>query len=109
MLQAGRSWFEKRSSEYIFSQFTKSFSQQYALEFTQPLTEMDTRSRKIMFWGSRVLPVRMADIFTASCEPIVLTMWEPQYVKPLYASTACYADSFLFFFTIPFFTPSSPT
>jgi hypothetical protein len=39
--------------------------------FTQPLTEMSTRSRKIIFLGSRALPVRRTDNFTAICEPIV--------------------------------------
>jgi hypothetical protein len=40
-------------------------------EFTQPLTEMGTRSRKIIFLGSRAQPVHMADNLTAICEPIV--------------------------------------
>jgi hypothetical protein len=44
----------------------------YALEFTQPLTEISTRNIKIiMFLGSKVRPVRRADNFTAICEPIV--------------------------------------
>jgi hypothetical protein len=33
----------------------------WALGFTQPLTEMSTRSRKIMFLGSRERPVHRAD------------------------------------------------
>jgi hypothetical protein len=41
-----------------------------AVGFTQPLPEMSTRSRKIMFLGSRALSVRKADL-TAICEPIV--------------------------------------
>jgi hypothetical protein len=32
--------------------------------FTQPLTKMSTRSRKIMFLGSKARPVRMADNLT---------------------------------------------
>jgi hypothetical protein len=43
-----------------------------ALGFTQPLTEMNTRSRKI-FVGSRALPVPRADNITATCESIVYT------------------------------------
>jgi hypothetical protein len=35
------------------------------LGFTQSLTEMSTRSRKIMFLWSRVLPVRRADNLAA--------------------------------------------
>jgi hypothetical protein len=41
------------------------------LGFTQSLTEMSSRNRKIMFLGSRALPVRRADNLTAICEPIV--------------------------------------
>jgi hypothetical protein len=35
------------------------------------LTEMNTRSRKIMCLGSKVRPVRMADNLAVICEPIV--------------------------------------
>jgi hypothetical protein len=42
-----------------------------ALESTQLLTEMSTRSRKLMFLGSKARPVRRADNLTAICEPIV--------------------------------------
>jgi hypothetical protein len=34
-------------------------------------TEMSTRSRKIMFLGSRARSVRRADELTAVCDPIV--------------------------------------
>jgi hypothetical protein len=44
---------------------------QYALDFSQPLTEMSTRSRKIMFMGNRAHPVRRGDNLTVICEPIV--------------------------------------
>jgi hypothetical protein len=37
---------------------------------SKSLAEMSTRSRKIMFLGSRVLPVRRADNLTAMCEPV---------------------------------------
>jgi hypothetical protein len=39
--------------------------------FTQPVTEISTTSRKIMFLESRARPVRRADNLTAICEPIV--------------------------------------
>jgi hypothetical protein len=39
---------------------------------------MSTRSRKIMFLGSRARPVRRAENLTAICEPIVWTTWDPQ-------------------------------
>jgi hypothetical protein len=42
-----------------------------ALEFTQPLIELSTRSREIMFLGSKVRPVRGADKLTAIYEPTV--------------------------------------
>jgi hypothetical protein len=47
-----------------------------------------------MFLGSRARPVRRADNLTAICEPIVYTMWDPQHLTTLQASTACYEDSF---------------
>jgi hypothetical protein len=44
----------------------------WALEFTQPLTEMSTRNIKIiMFLGSKVRQVRKADNLTAIYEPII--------------------------------------
>jgi hypothetical protein len=58
-----------------FSQFT--FRPHQALGFTQPLTELSTRSRKLMFLGSKARPERKADNLTAIYEPIVLTMWDP--------------------------------
>jgi hypothetical protein len=36
--------------------------------FTQPVTEMSTRGRKIMFLRSGARPVRRADRFTAICK-----------------------------------------
>jgi hypothetical protein len=65
-----------------------------ALGLTQPLTEMSTRSRKIMFVGSRARAVRGADNLAAICEPIVYTMWNPQHLTTLQASMACYKDCF---------------
>jgi hypothetical protein len=40
-------------------------------EFTQPLTEMTIRSRKILFLRSRAWTVHRDGNFTAICEPIV--------------------------------------
>jgi hypothetical protein len=37
----------------------------------QPLTEMSTRGRKIMFLWSRVRPACKTDLITAICDPIV--------------------------------------
>jgi hypothetical protein len=42
-----------------------------ALEFTQSVTEMIARNRKILILGSRAWPVSRADNFTAVYEPIV--------------------------------------
>jgi hypothetical protein len=50
-----------------------------------------------MFLGSKVRPVRGADNLTAVYEPIVYTMWHPQHLTSLYASTACYGDNLLLF------------
>jgi hypothetical protein len=41
------------------------------LEFTQPLIEMSTRNRKIMFLGSRARPMRKANNLAAVCKPNV--------------------------------------
>jgi ABC-type cobalt transport system substrate-binding protein len=49
----------------------------YVLGFTQPLTQMSTRSRKTMFLGSYAQPVRRADKLTAIYEPFVQAMWDP--------------------------------
>jgi hypothetical protein len=66
-----------------------------ALGSTQPLTEMNTRNLP----GSEGRPGRKADNFTAICEPIVKEMWEPRRLTTLWASTACYRDSFTFLCT----------
>jgi hypothetical protein len=55
-----------------FFQFTESFQPHWALGITQPLKEMSIRSIEIMFLGSKMRPVRMADKLTAMCEQIVL-------------------------------------
>jgi hypothetical protein len=58
-------------------------------EVTQALTEMSTRSLKIIFLGSRRRPVRRTGNLTAICEPIVLTMCDPKHLTTLHA---CYGD-----------------
>jgi hypothetical protein len=54
-----------------FFQCTKSLSPNYALECTWPVTEMSSRSRKIMFLGNEVWPVCRAENRTSICELIV--------------------------------------
>jgi hypothetical protein len=41
------------------------------------LTEMSTRSRKIMFLGCKERPGRRADNLAAICKLIVYTVWDP--------------------------------
>jgi hypothetical protein len=68
-----------------------------ALRSTQPLSEMSTRNLP----GGKSRPARKADNLTANSEAIIQKMWEPQRLTTLWASTACYRDSFyLFTFTI---------
>jgi hypothetical protein len=43
------------------------------------------------------LPARKADNLTATCEPTVQKMWEPQHLTTLWAFTAFYRDSFTFY------------
>jgi hypothetical protein len=46
----------------------------------------------------RALMVREALSFTAICEPIFLTMWDPQHLTPLENAMACYRDSFTYLY-----------
>jgi hypothetical protein len=62
------------------------------LRSTQPLTEMSTRNLP----GGKVRPVRKADKLTAICELTVYKIWVPRRLTTLWASTACYRDSFTF-------------
>jgi hypothetical protein len=45
--------------------------------FTQSVTEMSTKNRKLMILGSRARPVRRANSLTAIFEPVVYTVWDP--------------------------------
>jgi hypothetical protein len=54
-----------------FFQFIYSFQPHLALGFTQPLTEISTISRKIMFLGSKARPERQDDKVTVTREPNV--------------------------------------
>jgi hypothetical protein len=67
-----------------------------ALRLTQPVSEMSTRNHL----GGKRRPARKDDNLTAICEPIVYKMLEPQCLTTLWASTACYVDSFTFFILI---------
>jgi hypothetical protein len=44
-------------------------------------------------WG-KGRPARRAGNFAVIFEPTVYKMWEPQHLTPLWASTACYRDTF---------------
>jgi hypothetical protein len=67
-----------------------------ALGSTQPLIEMSTRNLP----GRKEQPARKADSLTAICEPIVYKMWEPRRLTTLWPFTACYRDSFTFFYLL---------
>jgi hypothetical protein len=49
-----------------------------------------------MFLESKVRLVRKAYNLAVICEPIASTMWDPQHLTTLQASTACYRESFYF-------------
>jgi predicted transcriptional regulator len=67
-----------RKSGVTDPSYCSSFQPLQALGFTQRLTEMNTRNRKIItFLGSKVRPVCRANNLTAICDPIVYTMWDP--------------------------------
>jgi hypothetical protein len=67
-----------------------------ALGSTQPLTEMSMRNIR----GGKEQPVHKADNLTSICELIVWKVWEPQSLTTLWASMACYSDSFTFCHTL---------
>jgi hypothetical protein len=46
------------------------------------------------------LPARKVDNLTAICEPIVYKIWESRHLTALWASTACYTDTFAFFYLL---------
>jgi hypothetical protein len=46
--------------------------------------------------GGKGRQTHKADNLTVICEPIAYNMWEPRYLTTLWASTACYMDSFTF-------------
>jgi hypothetical protein len=64
-----------------------------ALGSTQPLTEMSIRN----FPGSKGRQKHKADNLTVICQPIILKMWELRRLTTLWASTACYRDSFTYY------------
>jgi hypothetical protein len=76
-LVTGRKVAGSRADEVNSFNLRNPSSRTMALGFTQPLTEMSARSRKIMFLGSKVRPVRKADNLATICEPIVYTMYDP--------------------------------
>jgi hypothetical protein len=92
MLQARRSRVRFHDGVIGFFCWSNSFSSIMAPESTQPLTEMSTRKLP----GGKGRPACKADNLTAICEPIVLKMWKPRRLTTLWASTACYRDSFIF-------------
>jgi hypothetical protein len=63
-----------------------------ALGSTQPLTEMSTRNLP----GGKRQPACEAYL-TALCDTVVWKMWKPRRLTILWASTACYRDSFNFY------------
>jgi hypothetical protein len=63
-----------------------------ALGLTQSLTEMNTKN----LHGGKGRSTHMTDNLTAICEPTVYRVWEPRRLTTLWASSACYRDSFTF-------------
>jgi hypothetical protein len=60
-----------------------------ALGSTQPLTGVPG-----IFLGGKGLSARKADLISI-CEPIFYKMWEPRCLTTLWASMACYKDSWV--------------
>jgi hypothetical protein len=91
--QARRSRVRFPMTSLDFFDWSDPPSRTVALGSTQPLTEMSTRNLP----GVKERPARKADNLTAICEPIVSKMWEPRRLTTLWASTAWYRDSFIFY------------
>jgi hypothetical protein len=79
-------------------------SRTMALGSTQPLTEISTR----ILSGCKGRLARKADNLTAIYESIVQKMWESRRLTNLWAFTACYRDSFIFFYLSKMFNIMSP-
>jgi hypothetical protein len=62
-----------------------------AVGSTQPLTEMSTRNLP----GDKGRPAHKANNLTAICEPNAWKIWQPRCVTNLWASKACYWNTFL--------------
>jgi hypothetical protein len=96
MLQAGRSRVRFPMRSMNFSNLRNPSSRTMVLGSTQPLKEMSTRN----VLGGKERPARKADNLAAICEPNVYKIGEPRRLTALWASTACYRDSFNFYFTL---------
>jgi hypothetical protein len=75
-----------------FSNWNNPSSLTMALGSIQPLTEMSTGNLP----GGKGRPTCKAENLTAVCEPIVEKMLELRRLTNVWASTACYRDSFTF-------------
>jgi hypothetical protein len=98
MREAGRLRFRFLIRSLDFFNWPNPSSRTMALGSTQPLTEMSTGNLP----GGKGRQARKADNLTAICKPIVYKMWKPRRLTTLWASKACYKDSFTFFTFILF-------
>jgi hypothetical protein len=67
-----------------------------AIESTQPITNMSARNLP----EGNARPALKGDYLTAICEPVVKKNVEPRCFTNLWASTACYRDSFTLVFLV---------
>jgi hypothetical protein len=81
-------------SSFDFFNWPNPSSHTMALESTQRLTEMSTRNLP----GGKVRPASKADNLITICGLIAQKMWEPRRLTTLWASMACYRDSFTFLY-----------
>jgi hypothetical protein len=95
MLQAGWSRVRFLIKSLDFCQFTSSFQQHCC----PGIDSASNRNECQEFPAGKGRPVRKGDNYTAICEPIIWKMWEPRLLTNLWASMACYRDSFTFIFT----------
>jgi hypothetical protein len=99
-------WIESRWGDWIFK-FTQSFQPHYV-----PGVDSASNRKEYQEYSWNVLrdkrrSARKADNLIAIYEPIVFKMWEPQHLTTLWVSTACYRDTFTYFYLLTYESDSN--
>jgi hypothetical protein len=79
LLRTGRSWVPVPMRSLNLLNLPNPSSRTMALGLTHPLREMSTEVSS----GGNARPARKADSLTATCEPIIWTLWDAQHLTAL--------------------------